>query len=45
MINIKGALGLAKSSIYYKVIAITNYYQIAVSKVFYLITIDTKIFS
>lgn len=44
IIKIKVAVGLAKCIIYYKVIAITNYYKTVVGKVFFFITIDTKIF-
>ena len=43
MINIKGALGLAKRAINRRVIAITNCYRTAVGKVSYLITTDTEI--
>ncbi len=43
MINIKGALCLAKRAIYRRVIAITNCYRTAVGNVFDLITTDTEI--
>ncbi len=43
MIDIKGALGLAKRAINRKVTAITNCYRTAVGKVSYLITTDTEI--
>ncbi len=43
MIDIKGALGLAKRAINRKIIAITNCYRTAVGKVSYLITTDTEI--
>ncbi len=45
MIDIKGALGLAKRAINRKVIVITNCYQTTVGKVSYLITTDTEISS
>lgn len=38
----KNTMNLAKCTINCKVIAITNWYQIAVGKVYYLVTIDTK---
>lgn len=43
MIDIKSALGLAKHIINCKVIATTNYYQIAMGRISYLNTIVTKI--
>ena len=43
MMNMKGAIGLAKCAINRRVIAITYCYQTAVGKVSYLITTDTEI--
>ncbi len=43
MIDIKGALGLAKRAINRKVIAITNCYRTAVGKASYLTMEDTTI--
>lgn len=44
IIKIKSAIGLAKHVINYRVIPITNCYQIVIGKVCYLIIIAIKIF-
>ena len=43
MMNIKGAVGLAKRAINRRVIAITNCYRTAMGKASYLTMADTKI--